>query len=165
MWDLYNEPRNNKLDEDSLGLVEAVFKWAREAEPSQPLSVGVWYRNDALNKYQLEHSDIITFHSYQSVEELESIIVELKQHDRNMICTEYMARTRGSTFQKYLPILRREEVGAINWGLVNGKNQTIYSWGSPEGGPEPATWFHNIFREDGRSYRAEETDFIRKMLR
>lgn len=164
MWDLYNEPGNNKLDEKSLGLVEAVFKWAREANPSQPVSIGVWYRNDALNKYQLEHSDIITFHSYQTVEELESIIAELKQNKRPMICTEYMARTRGSSFQNYLPVLKLENIGAINWGLVKGKTNTIYPWGSQGGGPEPETWFHDIFNENGTPYRLEETELIRKTV-
>ncbi|MCW4012547.1 MAG: cellulase family glycosylhydrolase [Candidatus Bathyarchaeota archaeon] len=164
MWDLYNEPGNNKLDEKSLGLVEAVFRWAREAEPTQPVSIGVWYRNETLNKYQLEHSDIITFHSYQSVEELEQIIAELKQHDRPMICTEYMARTRGSSFQNYMPVFKREEIGCINWGLVSGKTNTIYPWGSPEGGPEPELWFHDIFREEGSPYLVEEAEFIREIL-
>lgn len=164
MWDLYNEPGNNKLDEKSLGLVEAVFKWAREADPSQPVSIGVWYRNEPLNKYQLEHSDVITFHSYQPVEELESIITELKQHDRPLICTEYMARTRGSRFQNYLPIFKREKIGGINWGLVSGKTNTIYPWGSPEGGPEPEEWFHDIFRADGSPYNVEEVEFIKKIM-
>ena len=163
MWDLYNEPGNNKLDEKSLELVEAVFKWAREANPVQPISVGVWYRNETLNKYQLSHSDVITFHSYQTVEDLESIIEELKQYQRPMICTEYMARTRGSSFKNYLPVFKRENIGAINWGLVSGKTNTIYPWGSPEGGPEPETWFHDIFREDGTPYNVDEVEFIRKI--
>jgi hypothetical protein len=28
---------------------------------------------------------------------------------------------------------------------------------------EPAVWFHEIFHPDGRPYRAEEVEFIRRM--
>ncbi len=58
-WDLYNEPGNNSLNEKSLPLVEAVFRWGRAAKPSQPLSVGVWYENAKLNKFQLDASDVM----------------------------------------------------------------------------------------------------------
>jgi hypothetical protein len=164
IWDLYNEPGNNKLDETSLRLVKSVFKWAREVKPIHPLSIGVWYSNTVLNNYQLENSDIISFHCYQDLATLESLIIKLKQFGRPLICTEYMARTRGSRFKTHLPVFKREGVGCISWGLVSGKTQTIYPWGSPPGAPEPDEWFHDIFRGDGSPYKVEETDFIRETL-
>ena len=65
LWDLYNEPGNSGMGNRSLPLVEATFDWARQADPSQPLSMGVW--NDGLrdlNRVMIERSDIITYHAY-----------------------------------------------------------------------------------------------------
>jgi len=64
LWDLYNEPGNSNNGEKSLPLVQAVFEWARAANPSQPLTVGVWFENQALNEFQIAASDVITFHHY-----------------------------------------------------------------------------------------------------
>jgi hypothetical protein len=74
-----------------------------------------------------------------------------------------MARTNNSTFEKNMPILKKYRVGAINWGLVSGKTNTIFPWGSKEGSPEPAVWFHDIFRKDGTAYRADEVALIRQL--
>ena len=38
-----------------------------------------------------------------------------------MICTEYMVPTNISRFSYILPILKKENIGVINWGLVDGK--------------------------------------------
>jgi hypothetical protein len=76
-----------------------------------------------------------------------------------------MARTRNSRFQTHLPIFREENVGCYNWGLVSGKTQTIYPWGSPMGAPEPKIWFHDIFRPDGSPFDPEEVAFIRKLTK
>ncbi len=165
MWDLYNEPGNNKLDSRSKPLLETVFKWAREAEPSQPITVGIWYDNPELNKVQLENSDIITFHDYHPPDYLEAQIEQLRKHGRPLVCTEYMARTRGSTFHACLPVFKEHKVGCINWGLVWGKTQTIYPWGSKEGTPEPEVWFHDIFEKYGTPYSSEEVEFIREMTK
>jgi len=163
MWDLYNEPGNNDLGAKSLGLLEAAFTWAREIDPVQPVTVGVWRDIPELNELQLSQSDIVSFHNYNDAASLEAQIKRLKVHNRPLICTEYMARTRGSRFETHLPIFRREGVGCINWGLVRGKTQTIYPWGSEEGSPEPETWFHDIFETDGTPYRRDEVDFIRRI--
>lgn len=165
LWDLYNEPGNNKLGEKSLGLLEAAFSWAKKADPAQPISVGVWFDNEALNKVQLQESDIITFHNYHDATNLRDQITCLKQHGRPLICTEYMARTRESRFQTHLPIFKNEKVGCINWGFVSGKTQTIYPWGSEYGTPEPVVWFHDILRRDGTPFSREEVGFIREITR
>jgi hypothetical protein len=88
----------------------------------------------------------------------------LKAHDRPLICTEYMARTKNSTFANTMPMLKDQNVGAINWGLVAGKTNTIYAWDTPlKDGSQPADWFHDIFWPDGRIYRTAETDLIKKL--
>ena len=167
MWDLYNEPGNSDKFETSVALLENVFKWARDVNPSQPLSVGVWQWSDKfeqLNVIQALNSDVITYHHYGDPEDHLKVISILKTHGRPLICTEYMARTRNSRFSNILPLLKREHVGAINWGLVAGKSNTIYQWDTPiESGEEPIEWFHDIFRPDGTPYRQDEVNLIKKL--
>jgi hypothetical protein len=114
---------------------------------------------------QLENSDVITFHNYDRPEKMQLTIDSLRRFNRPIICTEYMARPRGSTFEAILPILKKEKVGAYNWGFVSGKTQTIYPWDSWEKQypDEPPLWFHDIFRPDGRPYDTKETELIRKL--
>jgi hypothetical protein len=162
LWDLYNEPGNRGLEAASLPLLRLAFAWARAGEPSQPLSAGVWAGFEPVTDFLLAASDVITFHNYNDTASLEQQIAELRQHGRPLICTEYMARTRGSRFETHLPIFVRERVGAINWGLVAGKTNTIYQWGTPLPGREPELWFHDIFRPDGTPYRQAEVDAIRQ---
>ena len=90
----------------------------------------------------------------------------MKQYGRPMICTEYMARTQNSTFQDIMPMLKKENIGAINWGLVAGKTNTIYAWDTPLlDVSEPLLWFHDIFRSDGTPYSAEEVECIRLLTK
>ncbi|HTY12074.1 MAG TPA: glycoside hydrolase family 2 TIM barrel-domain containing protein [Bacteroidota bacterium] len=164
IWDLYNEP--NKPDDASLPLLRKVFQWARETNARQPVTSGIhdWALVD-YNKVQLGQSDIISYHSYGDSAEHRSRIDSLKKFNRPMICSEYMARKFNSTFQTILPMLKREKIIAINWGLVTGKTNTMYAWGDTthSDGSEPALWFHDVFRRDGRPYKQEEVDVIREM--
>jgi alpha-galactosidase len=160
-WDLYNEPGGPK----TLPLLRKIFEWARSAAPAQPLTAGVWDESkelDALNRFQVENSDVITFHAYLDEAGTKKRVETLRTFGRPLICTEYMARSYGSRFENILPILRAENVGAMNWGLVSGRTQTIYPWGSREGSPEPAIWHHDIFHPDGRPYSEGEVRVIRK---
>jgi hypothetical protein len=115
-----------------------------------------------LDRYMLNESDIITFHNYEGPEEMERRIKILQRFERPILCTEYMARGFNSTFQSILPILKKYNVGAYNWGFVAGKTQTILPWDSwtITYDDEPALWFHDIFYRDGRPYREEEVHFI-----
>ena len=63
-----------------------------------------------------------------------------------MLCTEYMARPVGSTFDPVLTYLKDEKIGAYNWGFVAGKTQTIFPWDSWQKAydSEPPLWFHDI---------------------
>lgn len=179
VWDLFNEPCNtngssygayepkNKADL-SLVLLKKTFAWAREVNPSQPLTAGVWigeWTDDKikeLDRFMLQSSDVITFHNYESPEEMERRIKILQRFDRPILCTEYMARGFNNTFESILPIFRKHNVSGYNWGLVAGKTQTSYPWDSwtvtYDG--EPSLWFHDIFRADGTPYREEEIHYL-----
>ncbi|GAC1446403.1 MAG: cellulase family glycosylhydrolase [Pyrinomonadaceae bacterium] len=183
-WDVWNEPDNtnggsynasepvNKVSL-VLALLPQAFQWARAANPQQPLTSGVWKGDyssddklDAMQRIQIEQSDIISFHSYDAGEEFEKRIKWLVRYDRPILCTEYMARGNNSTFQGSLPIAKRYKVAAINWGLVAGKTQTFLPWDSwqhPYVGREPSIWFHEVFRTDGTPYKVEEVELIKQL--
>lgn len=165
LWDLYNEPGNSKKKDASMDLLVKVFTWARAVNPSQPLSVGLWdWSFEKLNTYQALNSDVITYHDYTEEPSHLKTIQMLKTHGRPLICTEYMARTRNSRFETVMPMLKKENVGALNWGFVAGKTNTIYAWDTPmPNGGEPQEWFHDIFRKDGTPYKPEEVELIKKL--
>lgn len=164
LWDLYNEPGNSGKRDSSMTLLRKTFEWARAVNPDQPISAGLWawdYEN--LNAFQATNSDVITYHCYDEVGPHLRIVQLLKAFGRPVICTEYMARIRNSRFDNILPMLAKENVGAINWGFVSGKTNTIYAWDTPiPDGSQPKEWFHDIFRQDGSPYRRDETELIRK---
>ncbi|MBM3176926.1 MAG: cellulase family glycosylhydrolase [Bacteroidetes bacterium] len=165
LWDLYNEPGNSGYGDRSIPLVRNVFAWAKESDPSQPVSIGYW--NDQLanlNKIALENSDVITYHHYGPPEQHQKLIDTLKRIGKPLICTEYMARTRGSFFSNIMPMLKEQNIGAINWGFVAGKTNTIYAWDTPmPDGQEPPVWFHDILRPDGSPYDSAEITTIKKL--
>lgn len=165
LWDLYNEPGNSDKKDKSAELLVKVFEWAHAVNPDQPVSVGLWnWSFDNLNKIQIANSDVITYHDYDSPDAHLRVIQKLKANNLPVICTEYMARPHGSTFENTMPMLKKENVGAINWGFVSGKTNTIYAWNTPmPDGAEPKLWFHDIFRKDGQPYKKEETDLIKQL--
>jgi len=180
-WDVFNEPDNTNrpayvayepLDKAARAflLLRKASTWTREMNPTQPITAAPWKgdwvdptRLAPLTAYMLDSSDVITFHSYDDSASVERLVTALERYGRPIICTEYMARPRGSTFQKILPIFARRKVGAYNWGFVAGKTQTIYPWDSwyQEYTAEPPVWFHDIFRGDGTPFDASEVAFIR----
>jgi hypothetical protein len=168
IWDLYNEPGNSGHYENSIPLLKLAFKWAREVKHIQPLTSAVWNFGKEfkdIDSLQLHSSDIISFHNYGDTGAMRACIKQLKVYERPLLCSEYMARTAGSKFQTHLPLLKKEKVGAINWGLVSGKTQTIFPWSSPKGASEPLIWFHDIFRSDGSSFDKTEVECIKSMTK
>jgi hypothetical protein len=183
-WDIWNEPDNGNggsykdlepknKDELVIALLPRAFEWARAAHPAQPLTSGVWKDDWVVPeklgpgaKIQIAMSDVMSFHSYDKPEVFEKKVLSLQQYHRPILCTEYMARGNGSTFQGTLPIAKKYNVAAINWGLVAGKTQTYLPWDSwqhPYTDREPPIWFHEIFRTDGKPYNSEETALIKQM--
>ncbi len=168
MWDLYNEPGNNRHGISSFPLLKNVFKWARQARPNQPITVGVWWVSSpeitVLSSFQIHNSDIITYHNYEAEKLHENWINFLKMNGRPLICTEYMARTNESYFGTVMPMLKKQNVGAINWGFVAGKTNTIFSWNQPlPEQKEPKIWFHDIYRADKTPFDSSEITLIKRL--
>lgn len=147
LWDVYNEPTNGGLGEVSVPLVAQVFDWARAVNPSQPLTCDV-FGSSALQRLALEQSDIVTFHNYESAENLQANIDSLQLAGRPIICSEWLNRSAESTVESCLPVLARENVGAMHWGLVNGRTQTNLRWGAKPGQTTPQLWQHDLYRSE-----------------
>jgi hypothetical protein len=184
-WDIWNEPGNGNMgsyakkelkDKTSrvLALLPQAFEWAREGSPAQPLTSGVCCVDQApdgsqlgeIEQIQLRESDIVTFHNYSWPEYFKREVGWLKKYNRPVICTEFMARSVGSTFDTILPIAKEEKVGAINWGFVVGKTQTNLPWESwqhPYILSPPPVWFHEVLHPDGTPYREAEAALIREL--
>ncbi len=184
-WDVWNEPSNGNSDAYGkvelknkqsyvLMLLPQVFEWARWARPTQPLTSGLWEgadwssptKLDPIARVQFEQSDILSFHNYGWPEDFEQHVIALETYHRPLICTEYMARGAGSTFDTILPIAKKHNVAAINWGLVLGKTQTNLPWDSwerPYVSNQPQIWFHEVFYPDGKPYREREVSLIREL--
>lgn len=181
-WDLWNEPDNpaavyktvERDDKPELvaDLLPQVFRWARSVDPVQPLTTGVWEgewgdrsRRSEMASIQLDLADVMSFHSYDHPAGFEARVNELQPWGRPIMCTEYLARTEGSTIEGVLPVAKRRHVGAYTWGLFAGKTQTWLPWDSwdrPYLTP-PKEWFHDLAFADGRPYRRREIDTIRKL--
>lgn len=187
-WDIWNEPDNggggsyndDQLKEETRRIEELLpkaFAWARAQKPIQPLTSGVWIGPDwspgattlnEIQRVQLAHSDVITFHNYEQPEAFEARITQLRPYGRPLICTEWLARGNGSNVDTILPIARRENIGMINWGFVDGAIQTRFPWDSwerPYTLQEPTLWFHDLLRRDGTPYRQRELDLFMEARR
>ena len=165
LWDMYNEPGNGGHGINSLPLLRNAFKWGREINPIQPLSAGIWYFGcNELNVFQIENSDIITYHNYRDRNNHQEEINFYKMFDRPLICTEYMARRNDSKFENIMPMLKENNIGAINWGFVSGKTNTIFAWAEPKPNEkEPELWFHDILRQDHTAFDDNEVELIKKL--
>lgn len=196
-WDLWNEPDNANggsypaFEIPDKGAVVApllarVFDWAQEVDPSQPITSGVWGGEltekslTPLQRVQLERSDIITVHSYDPLPAVIQRLDRLRRYGRPIVMTEYMARGRldkdgkpmKTGLKDILPYLARQGIGAINWGFVAGKSNTIYPWSSWEKGDQekrakaPAgkqVWFHDLVDARGAPYDPTETALLRSL--
>ncbi len=146
-WDLWNEPDNmNEGSYDTkepknkkdlvVALLPQVFAWARAMNPTQPLTSGVWEGNwsdpaklGPMERVQLEQSDVISFHNYDWPEEFERQLGWLETYHRPIICTEFMARPVGSTFDAILPVAKKHNVGRHQLGIRCGQNPNQSSVG------------------------------------
>lgn len=202
MWELYNEPgrstveieyefysRKDMMGERSNKLVYDTWVWAREVNPSQPITSTAKGSNGKNNiKINRINADLHSIHSYGGVEEITKYIRDYQSDDRPVMMTEWLARKDGSTVQDCLPLMKEMKVGAVNWGFVNGKSQTAWDRNSRkdeqgrrvhpdvrraagdtivirpgENYPEPALWFHDLFRVDGTPFSEEEIAIFKKL--
>ena len=198
-WDLYNEPDNVASSDPenlvnninfrglnrgpevkekhiySLSLLKKIFMWAREVNPSQPLTVGLWKDSEtwndidnlsAIDRFAISNSDVISFHAYGDLEETRKKIEDLEQFNRPLLCTEYLARGEQNTFQIMLPLFKEKEIAAVNWGFVSGKTNTAYPWSSwqVEFDSLPKIWHHDIYLPDKTPYDEQEIAFLKNIL-
>lgn len=179
-WCLYNEPENVP-ECNTLPLMRKVFDWAHEVRPSQPLTATIvtnpftrkvkYYNRFPLITFVCENSDIISYHCYDPTQDHEDFLKMLEPFGRPVFCTEYLARTRGCTFESTLPLLREHKVAAYSFGLVNGATQCHYEWNRVEDGQkvpfseEPELWFHDIFLPDGTPWDESEVSWLRAFLK
>ena len=189
-WDLYNEPDNVSPNYPrypdrgpevrdkhiySLSLLKKTFKWAREVNPSQPLTVGLWkdpvtWSNidslSPIDRFVISNSDVISFHAYGNLKETRKKIEDLEQLNRPLLCTEYLARGEQNTFQIMLPLFKEKEIAAVNWGFVAGKTNTAFPWSSwqVEFDSLPKIWHHDIYLPDKTPYDEKEIAFLKNIL-
>jgi hypothetical protein len=184
MWDLYNELDNmfgptpyKPLEipdkkERAFKLAQLTREWALSASPSQPVSCCIWLNHTKplaelapWERWQIESGDILNFHIYSNLDATKQAVEALKKYGRPLICTEYMARPTGSTFQNIMPYFKAEKIAAINWGFIDGKSQTKFAWDSwdKQYPADPELWFHDVLHGDGTPYRADEVKLIREL--
>ena len=161
-WDMYNEPGNTGRGNEALPLLVSAFRWARECEPSQPLTAGAW--KTGLYDYTFyamkELSDIPSFHSYDKYDvTLSSWIEPIEKYNKPVFVTEWLCRERGNTVFTHLPLWAEKKISSWHWGLVLGKTQTNLWWGEDKCEP----WQHDMLYPDGRTYDPKEFELIREL--
>ena len=173
-WDVYNEPGNMGMGEDSLPLLREVFDWVRSCDPVQPLTAAVWDpRQERINEVLLAESDVLSTHSYRTLDLLAQEVEQLASAGRPVWLTEWLMRlpfdpwpgTGRSLVSTHLPYLQEQGVTCFAWGLVNGRLQTHFPWLSPEGAEEPELWFHDLLRADGSPYDEQEAAMFRTLTK
>lgn len=203
LWELYNEPGHGTGENGDMGssiktktsmgdksarLVYDSWVWAREVNPSQPITSctagAVGLKNKAINRI---NSDLHSIHCYKSAPEFKALIEDYQADGRPVIMTEWLARPEGNTPETVLPMMKEMGVGALCWGFVSGKSGTIWAWssrlvdGKPrnlinerkagnvvcegESMPEPELWFHDLLRADGTPYIESEIELFRELTK
>ena len=110
------------MGEKSLPLAAAAIRWAREAEGHQPLTIGAWTTSKAACPRRLmEMSDVVSFHGYDTPEGISKKSWTCRQYNRPVLCTEWLFRQSGNTFETILPIFAHGQIGGYHWGLVAGR--------------------------------------------
>ena len=110
-WDIFNEPDNDNRNaypdqetprkaELSFALLKKAYGWAREANPSQPITAGVWLGDWSapekmlpINRFMIEESDIITYHPAKHAEGLrDGTLKQLFREEIKKSFEEYIAQ-------------------------------------------------------------------------
>lgn len=192
LLDLYNEPGNpwifttegtklvdnvDHFEECAFQLMQKVFQWAREENPTLPLTVSAWHMPDPffrntdvtplahrIDRKAMELSDVVSIHAYCDHNCLQATLSEVTGFGKPILLTEWMARQVQSTYDSTLPTLKELKVGAYQWGLVKGKTQTHLPWPHVahqyQGDP---MWWHDVLDEAGNFHNENEADLIRRV--
>jgi hypothetical protein len=147
IWDLYNEPMPPVWD-----LTMACFDWARKARHEQPITVGMQQDLDWQHAKQIfEKSDIVTYHLYGRADFTRRRIEEMRKLTKYpLICTEWFNTLPGgeTDIPTCLPIYKQEKIGAILWGMMQGRLQTP---------------IHDILRPDGTPIYPRDVEILREL--
>jgi len=177
VWNLYNEPGNAGRKDVTLPNLKKIFEIVRNIDPIQPLTVEAWSIGAGnieglpeVQKYALENSDIISYHSYATYESNVRAIKALKRYERPIMVTEWLGRTLHNTVFELFPLFYLEKIGCYNWGFVAGKYQTYEPWNGtweyyekhPEADYDFTKWFHDLYRPSHRPYDPKEIELIKR---
>ena len=161
-WDLYQTPGNAGLWDRSLPLLESSFKWAREEKPRQPLTAGPWTEfGSPMSVRIMELSDLISVQTFDDPAGVRARLAACRAHERPVVCTDWLKRQKGNTFEAILPIFAKEKVGWFSRGLVKGRAQWYVPEESKRGDPEPKVWQQDLLQPDGKPYDKKEIELIR----
>ena len=174
MWELYNEPGRGNRGEKSNQLVYDSWVWAREINPSQPITSttagSVGNVNIKINRI---NSDLHSIHTYSKLNGVKNKVENYLSDGRPVMVTEWIKRPENNVGE-VLPYFKENKIGAVNWGFDSGKSGTIWPWSSRKGRnleterangnvilpgaafPEPEMWFHDLFRMNGSAYNENE---------
>ena len=173
-WDLYNEPGNSRRTHITMPHLKKFFEIARDVNPMQPLTSAIWHfpspKMPEVELFCLENSDVISYHSYGPYTQNIKFIQALKQHERPILCTEWLGRTFQNRVQEMFPLFFLEKIGCYCWGFVAGLYQTYEPWEAVWERYKNGTatdidftvWFHDLYRPSLRPYDPHETDLIKE---
>lgn len=176
IWDMWNEPGNCNRGALSAPYMKSAFKTAREEDPIQPLTAGVWtYPErfgkdgaadlDEIGRLALDLSDVVSFHCYSRFEKVKNVVKALEREGRPMLNTEWLNRLLGNRIEDQLPFYREKKIGSYLWGCVAGYSQHYLPWGNllKDKSLDFTLWQHDLYRGDGKPYDADEIDLIRRI--
>jgi len=115
-----------------------------------------------MSKALMKMSDVVSFHGYDKPDGIVQKSRTCRQFNRPVLCTEWLLRQSGNTFETILPIFAHDQIGGYHWGLVAGRTQTYMPYGSKEGDPMPEQWQHDVFHADGKPYDAKEIELLQQ---
>ncbi len=185
--DIFNEPGNGRRGSMSLDAMREMFAVARNENPIQPLTAGIWSYDIDFEKGELyftgncgeiqqaalDLSDVISYHDYGIFTRSAALIKVLKnKYNRPLFNTEWLNRIQNNSIFDQYPLMMAEKVNCYCWGLVAGKSQTFEPWESMwqsvENGTAPkewdlTKWMHDLFRISHRPYDPEEIELIKRI--
>ena len=175
-WDMWNEPGNSNRYNKSVPFLQRAYDVAREIDPIQPLTAGVWrfpenygkddnVTLDEIQELVLELSDIISYHHYKNFEDLKIVTEKLLKLERPLLNTEWMNRIQDNFLLDILPYYSEKKIGSYHWGLVAGKSQHFLPWDDIRDVPglDLTRWQHDLFHEDFTPYDEREIELLRKL--
>ena len=152
-----------------------MFALVREIDPVQPLTSAIWsFSSDEnipyspMDRFILDNSDIISYHSYSTYTESVRQIRRLKMEGRPIMNSEWLARCIHNNVQEMFPLFYLENVACMNWGFVAGRSQTTEPWemliDDYDNGStwiDMTKWFHDLYRGNHRPYDPREIAIIK----